>query len=334
VNGADIGWMIVATGMVLLMTPALAFFLRGLVRSKNALNTMMMSFGRSRSSRRLGARRLLAGVRPRQRGDRRDPARAVERRRPRREGRDPSRPVHGLPGDVRGDHGRAGFGGESSSGCVFRPTSSSSACGASSSTRRWRTGCGRRWLSTRGILDFAGGTVVHVNAGVAALVRRPRPGARRDHGRQAFLPHNVPLVLLGTACSGSGGSASTAQRPPPPTTSRRSRPSTRSSPDGDRARVDAPRHLPHEADDRGRRGDGDRRRPGRGHAGGGFRRAALGAHDRRHRGASFLLRDPLALAHGGSTTRSTSPRPTAWAASWALCSPAFSRARRGEASMD
>jgi Amt family ammonium transporter len=38
VNGADIGWMILATGMVLLMTPALAFFYGGVVRSKNALN--------------------------------------------------------------------------------------------------------------------------------------------------------------------------------------------------------------------------------------------------------------------------------------------------------
>ena len=41
---ADVAWMIVATALVLLMTPALAFFYGGLVRSKNALNTMMMSF--------------------------------------------------------------------------------------------------------------------------------------------------------------------------------------------------------------------------------------------------------------------------------------------------
>ena len=41
---SDIAFMILATGMVLLMTPALAFFYGGLVRSKNALNTMMMSF--------------------------------------------------------------------------------------------------------------------------------------------------------------------------------------------------------------------------------------------------------------------------------------------------
>ena len=43
-NQADTAWMMVATALVLLMTPALAFFDGGLVRSKNALNTMMMSF--------------------------------------------------------------------------------------------------------------------------------------------------------------------------------------------------------------------------------------------------------------------------------------------------
>src|SRR3954453_22601222 len=43
-NAADTAWMLIATALVLLMTPALAFFYGGLVRSKNALNTMMMSF--------------------------------------------------------------------------------------------------------------------------------------------------------------------------------------------------------------------------------------------------------------------------------------------------
>ena len=40
---ADTAWLLVSTALVLLMTPALAFFYGGLVRSKNALNTMMMS---------------------------------------------------------------------------------------------------------------------------------------------------------------------------------------------------------------------------------------------------------------------------------------------------
>src|SRR3972149_7787028 len=43
-NQADTAWMLVSTALVLLMTPALAFFYGGLVRSKNALNTLMMSF--------------------------------------------------------------------------------------------------------------------------------------------------------------------------------------------------------------------------------------------------------------------------------------------------
>ena len=43
-NPADTAWMLISTALVLLMTPALAFFYGGLVRSKNALNTMMMSF--------------------------------------------------------------------------------------------------------------------------------------------------------------------------------------------------------------------------------------------------------------------------------------------------
>src|SRR5688572_5735642 len=42
---ADTAWMIVATGMVLLMTPALGFFYGGMVRAKSTLNTLMMSFG-------------------------------------------------------------------------------------------------------------------------------------------------------------------------------------------------------------------------------------------------------------------------------------------------
>src|SRR5204862_7613551 len=44
-NQADTAWMLLSTALVLLMTPALAFFYGGLVREENALNTMMMSFG-------------------------------------------------------------------------------------------------------------------------------------------------------------------------------------------------------------------------------------------------------------------------------------------------
>jgi Amt family ammonium transporter len=49
-----------------------------------------------------------------------------------------------------------------------------------------------------GALDFAGGTVVHVNAGVAALVAAVCVGRRSDYKQASILPHNVPLVLLGS----------------------------------------------------------------------------------------------------------------------------------------
>jgi Amt family ammonium transporter len=56
---------------------------------------------------------------------------------------------------------------------------------------------GGGWLMSRGVLDFAGGTVVHINAGVSALVAAIVLGARKDYGRQAVLPHSVPFTLLG-----------------------------------------------------------------------------------------------------------------------------------------
>ncbi|MGZ8801266.1 MAG: ammonium transporter [Mycobacterium sp.] len=48
-------------------------------------------------------------------------------------------------------------------------------------------------------IDFAGGTVVHINAGMAALVLAILLGKRNSFGKMAFRPHNVPFVLLGAA---------------------------------------------------------------------------------------------------------------------------------------
>src|ERR687891_1089236 len=57
------------------------------------------------------------------------------------------------------------------------------------------------WLGLSGIgaLDFAGGTVVHINAGVAALAAIIYLGRRKGFGREAFVPHNVPMVITGAA---------------------------------------------------------------------------------------------------------------------------------------
>jgi Amt family ammonium transporter len=56
---------------------------------------------------------------------------------------------------------------------------------------------GGGWLADMGAWDFAGGTVVHVNAAVAALVAAVVLGKRKDYPSSSLLPHNVPFVLLG-----------------------------------------------------------------------------------------------------------------------------------------
>jgi len=53
------------------------------------------------------------------------------------------------------------------------------------------------WLKNLGALDFAGGTVVHVNAGVAALAAALVLGKRSGYGKEAFIPHNLPMTILG-----------------------------------------------------------------------------------------------------------------------------------------
>jgi Amt family ammonium transporter len=54
------------------------------------------------------------------------------------------------------------------------------------------------WLFELGALDFAGGTVVHINAGVAALAAVLIVGKRRGYGKEAFVPHNLTMTILGT----------------------------------------------------------------------------------------------------------------------------------------
>jgi Amt family ammonium transporter len=55
------------------------------------------------------------------------------------------------------------------------------------------------WLSAAGILDFAGGTVVHINAGIAGLVCCLVLGKRVGYGREVMAPHNLVLSLIGAS---------------------------------------------------------------------------------------------------------------------------------------
>jgi len=55
------------------------------------------------------------------------------------------------------------------------------------------------WLATKGVLDYAGGTVVHINAGIAGLVAAIVLGKRIGYGKEPMAPHNLVLTIVGAA---------------------------------------------------------------------------------------------------------------------------------------
>ena len=198
ISAADTAWLIVACAMVLLMTPALAFFYGGLVRSKNALNMMMMSFAALGT---VGVTWALLGY-----------------------------SLAFAPGNawIGGlSHAFLKGVGLEANGSIphllfmaFQGTFAiiTAALISGAVAERMRFGAyllfmnlwmlavyapvchwvwGGGWLAELGALDFAGGTVVHINAGASAVVAALVLGPRRDWARQALLPHNVPFVLLG-----------------------------------------------------------------------------------------------------------------------------------------
>ena len=62
----------------------------------------------------------------------------------------------------------------------------------------WVWGIGG-WLRDLGALDFAGGTVVHINSGIAALAAALVIGKRKGYGHESFHPHNLPMTIMGAA---------------------------------------------------------------------------------------------------------------------------------------
>jgi Amt family ammonium transporter len=197
-NQADTAWMLVSAALVLLMTPALGFFYGGLVRSKNALNTLMMSFI---SLGFVGITWALIGY-----SLAFAPGNAVIG--------DLSRVfLRGVGLEPNGTIPHLLFMCYQGTFCIITAALISGAIVERmrfsayvifitlwsivvyGPIAHWVWGGG--WLSKMGALDFAGGTVVHVNAGVAALVAAIVVGKRRDYPSSALLPHNVPFTLLG-----------------------------------------------------------------------------------------------------------------------------------------
>jgi Amt family ammonium transporter len=200
VNAGDTAWMLAATALVLLMTPALGLFYCGLVREKNTLNTFMMSLAA------LGVATLtwaLIGY-----------SLAFD------EG---NGIVGGLGHALLRDVGFAPREGSTIPHLVFWAFQATfcivtTALVSGAVVERMRFGAflifsalwsvlvyavlahwafGGGWLMEHGTLDFAGGVAVEMGSGFSALAAALVVGARKDHGRQALLPHNAVYVLLG-----------------------------------------------------------------------------------------------------------------------------------------
>ncbi len=200
IDTGSTAWMLASTALVLLMTPGLAFFYGGMTRAKSVLNMMMMSwvaiitvtiawvlygdslsFGKGNGF--IGGLEYLG-----EHGLVNDASR-----------------VSGIPDLI--------FSAFQLTFAVITVALISGAIADRTKFGAWAVFTvawatlvyfpvahwvwGGGWLSSLGIEDFAGGTVVHVNAGSAGLALAIVLGKRRGWGKDPMRPHNLPLVLLG-----------------------------------------------------------------------------------------------------------------------------------------
>ena len=215
IDTGDTAWMLVSSALVLLMTPGLAFFYGGLVRSRNVLNTMMMSLVMMGL---IGVTWTLWGY-----------SLAFDVSTPASQGfgkgiesfiggfdwmflnnvtadkPDPIGYAPTIPHQV--------FMVYQMMFAIITPALISGAIVERVTFKTyfwfvllWSTFIysplahwvwGRGWLGAIGALDFAGGTVVHISSGVSAVVAAWVIGPRKDHLNNPHTPHNVPYVLLG-----------------------------------------------------------------------------------------------------------------------------------------
>jgi ammonium transporter, Amt family len=232
INTGDTAWMLVSTALVLLMTPGLAFFYGGLVRSRNVLNTMMMSLVLMAI---VGVTWVLWGY-------------SIAFSDTMTKVNDVVTASNPFFGNLNW-FGLSGVAFDSPDPVGYAPTIPhqlfmiyqmmfaiitpaliSGAIVERMSFKAyfwfvlvWSTFIyaplahmvwGKGYIgATLGALDFAGGTVVHISSGVSAVVAAWMIGKRRTYPNQPAAPHNVPYVLLGIGllwfgwCGFNGGSA-------------------------------------------------------------------------------------------------------------------------------
>ena len=206
-NGADTAFVLISSALVMLMTPGLAFFYGGMVRVKSALNMLMMSFI---SLGIVSVLWVLYGYSLAFGDD--------------------------IGGGLLGGLGHAGLAGidfETLTGgdegipvfafacfqlmfAVLTPALMSGALADRVKFSAWALFItlwvtavyfpvahwvwhADGWLFRLEVIDFAGGTAVHINAGVGALAAVLVVGRRAGFPRDPMRPHNLPLVMLGAA---------------------------------------------------------------------------------------------------------------------------------------
>src|SRR3954462_15379908 len=200
IDTGDTAWMLVATALVLLMTPALGLFYAGLVRAKNTLNTFMMCVAAlgvvavvwalvGYSLAFDGGGSILGGL-----------------------GNTFMQGVDFLPREGQTIPSLVFFAFEATF-CIITAALIAGAVvermrfgtflifmalwsvGVYAVLAHWVWGGG--WLMDHGVLDFAGGVPVEMASGFSAFAAAMVVGARKDYGRAALLPHNAVYVLLG-----------------------------------------------------------------------------------------------------------------------------------------
>ncbi len=207
VNSGDTTWLLVSSALVMLMTPGVALFYGGMVRRKNVLSTMMMSFA---ALALIGLLWVLYGYSLGFGPDVGGIIGGLDWIGLRQVGQEPSSTYATTVPHLAFMIFQAMFAIITVAlitGAVVERMKFSALLVFSAlwltfvyaPVAHWVWGDGG-WLANLGVLDFAGGTVVHINAGVSALALAmligPRKGFREGEPME---PHNIPLVMLGAA---------------------------------------------------------------------------------------------------------------------------------------
>lgn len=202
INGSDTAWLLISTALVILMTPALAFFYGGMVRKKNLLSTIMMSFAILAMVSLLW---VIYGYSISFGPDNRGVIGSLSWSGLSNVGQEPSAIYATTVPHLAFMIFQAAFAIITVAlwtGAVVERIKFSALLALAAlwltfvycPVAHWMWGNGG-WLAKLGALDFAGGTVVHITAGISALALAMVLGPRKGfEARETMEPNNIPYA--------------------------------------------------------------------------------------------------------------------------------------------